>query len=305
MIAGFERPTAGGPARRPGLVGDAAARARRSTPSSELRAVPAPRGARQRRVRPALPEGRPGERTGAWMRRSSWSSSVNGSAARAALRRPARRVAARRRAGAGGASELTELDQIEGLLHPAPAPHGRPSGSGGRRRRCRTDKVREQRVALEDGVDVAALGRDGREVGAVEQDLARGRALEAGDQPQRRRLAAARRPQQREELARPDREVDAVDRGDRRQRSWSGPSAPPRLPSRAVGADRDRLLLPVAISFPSPSAPASPSRASRTRFGSRTSAGRGRAADPIRVVTTMIVATALSAGVVAPPRAFE
>src|SRR5262249_40176444 len=50
------------------------------------------------------------------------------------------------------------------------------------------------------------------DVFAVEQDLAGGRALEAGDHPQRRRLAAARRTEQREEFARVDEGVDAVDR---------------------------------------------------------------------------------------------
>jgi hypothetical protein len=39
--------------------------------------------------------------------------------------------------------------------------------------------------------------------------------LEPGEDAQRRRLARARRPEQREELARPDLEVDAVQRGER------------------------------------------------------------------------------------------
>ena len=38
--------------------------------------------------------------------------------------------------------------------------------------------------------------------------------LEAGDDPQRRRLARARRAEQREELAVGDRQVDVVDRDD-------------------------------------------------------------------------------------------
>jgi hypothetical protein len=60
--------------------------------------------------------------------------------------------------------------------------------------------------------------RRARHVVAVEQDLALGRALEAGDEPQRRRLAAARRAEHREELAARHLELDAVDR-DRRRRS--------------------------------------------------------------------------------------
>jgi hypothetical protein len=46
--------------------------------------------------------------------------------------------------------------------------------------------------------------------GAVEQDPSARRALEAGDHPQRRRLPAPGRPEQREELARRHVDVDAV-----------------------------------------------------------------------------------------------
>ena len=77
--------------------------------------------------------------------------------------------------------------------------------------------VREERVVLEDRVDVTVERRDGRDVGAVEQDPALGRQLEAGDHPEGRRLARARRPEHREELAVADVEVDAVD-GDDRER---------------------------------------------------------------------------------------
>ena len=74
--------------------------------------------------------------------------------------------------------------------------------------------VREERVVLEDRVDVAVERRDRGDVGAVEQDPAGGRQLEAGDHAQGRRLARARRPEHREELAVADVEVDAVDRDD-------------------------------------------------------------------------------------------
>ena len=49
---------------------------------------------------------------------------------------------------------------------------------------------------------------------AGEQDLALGRLLEAGDHAQGRRLAAARRPEQRVELAARDAQVHVVDGGD-------------------------------------------------------------------------------------------
>ena len=69
---------------------------------------------------------------------------------------------------------------------------------------------REQGVALEHRVHVAAVRRDGRYVLAVQQDPARGRLLESGDQPQRRRLAAARWAKQGEELTAVDLQVDVV-----------------------------------------------------------------------------------------------
>jgi hypothetical protein len=62
-------------------------------------------------------------------------------------------------------------------------------------------EMREERVVLEDGVDVPLVRRCGGHVPAVEQDLALGRPLEARDHPQGGRLAATRRPEQREELA--------------------------------------------------------------------------------------------------------
>ena len=52
--------------------------------------------------------------------------------------------------------------------------------------------------------DIAAVDRDDALVGP----------LESRDQPQRRRLPAAGRPEQREELAPDDREVESVDRRD-------------------------------------------------------------------------------------------
>ena len=72
-------------------------------------------------------------------------------------------------------------------------------------------QVGEEGVVLEHGVDVALVRWRLRHVDAVEQDLALGRFLEAGDHAQRRRLATARRAQQREELAWGDVQVDACD----------------------------------------------------------------------------------------------
>jgi hypothetical protein len=72
--------------------------------------------------------------------------------------------------------------------------------------------VGEQRVGLEDGVDVALVGGNADRRAAVDLDLALGRLVEAGDHPEGRRLAAARRPEQGEELPGLHLEVDAVDR---------------------------------------------------------------------------------------------
>ena len=72
--------------------------------------------------------------------------------------------------------------------------------------------VRVEREELEHEGNVA-LGR--AQVGhvlAIEQDLAGGRDLQAGDHPQRRGLAAARRAEQHEELAVVHRQVGVVHR---------------------------------------------------------------------------------------------
>ena len=66
--------------------------------------------------------------------------------------------------------------------------------------------VRIQREELEHECDVAARRPQRRHILAVEQDLPRGRELEARDHPQRRRLAASGRTQHDEELPALDRE---------------------------------------------------------------------------------------------------
>ncbi|OWK20097.1 hypothetical protein AJ88_33320 [Mesorhizobium amorphae CCBAU 01583] len=75
--------------------------------------------------------------------------------------------------------------------------------------------MREQSVGLEDGVDRPLERRQRRDVLAIEQDLAFARKVEAGDQPQKRRLSAAGRPKQREELIFADGDGDGVQRFDR------------------------------------------------------------------------------------------
>src|SRR5690606_35886652 len=63
-------------------------------------------------------------------------------------------------------------------------------------------------------VDGPPVGRDAGEVLPVEQDRTGGRMLEAGQHAQQRGLAAARRPEQREELALVDVERQVVDGGE-------------------------------------------------------------------------------------------
>ena len=62
-------------------------------------------------------------------------------------------------------------------------------------------EMRKQRVVLEHHVDGPPVRRHGRDIDAVEQNTARARPLEPGDQPQQRRLAAARWTEQRKKLA--------------------------------------------------------------------------------------------------------
>src|SRR5437868_725207 len=75
--------------------------------------------------------------------------------------------------------------------------------------------MREQRIVLEDGIDRALEGRERRDILAIKADLALGREIEAGDQPEEGGLAAARRPQKREELVLANGDGNIVERFDR------------------------------------------------------------------------------------------
>ena len=76
---------------------------------------------------------------------------------------------------------------------------------------CSTRHVREERVGLEHHVGRPPVGRHAGEVLPVEQHLAGGRLLEAGDHPHQRGLAAARGAEEGEELALVDDEREVVD----------------------------------------------------------------------------------------------
>ena len=72
-------------------------------------------------------------------------------------------------------------------------------------------QVGEEGVVLEHGVDVPVVGRRADDVAALEQDLALGGLLEARDHPEAGRLARARGPEEREELAGTDRQIHVLD----------------------------------------------------------------------------------------------
>ena len=73
-------------------------------------------------------------------------------------------------------------------------------------------EVRIEREGLKDHRHAAALDRGRGDVRAVERDPAGVRPLEPGDRAQRRGHAGSTRPEDHEELAGRDREVDAVER---------------------------------------------------------------------------------------------
>ncbi len=74
--------------------------------------------------------------------------------------------------------------------------------------------VREQRVALEHRVHRPLVRLDRGHILPSDEDAARGRVLEPGDQTQCGRLAAARRTEQGEERPRGDQQVELLDRGE-------------------------------------------------------------------------------------------
>ena len=73
-------------------------------------------------------------------------------------------------------------------------------------------QLRVQRVVLEDHGDVAVARPDAADVAVADEDRAVVERLEAGEHPQRGRLARARRPDEHEQLAVVDLEVEMRDR---------------------------------------------------------------------------------------------
>ena len=72
-------------------------------------------------------------------------------------------------------------------------------------------EVRKQRIVLKHHADVALVRRHGIEQRAVEPDLAAGGKFEAGQHHQAGGLAGARRPEQRQEFALIDVQIQLLD----------------------------------------------------------------------------------------------
>jgi hypothetical protein len=110
-------------------------------------------------------------------------------------------------------ADAGQMHEVERLVGPAPRlGRGDPRHAQAEHDVLPHGHVREERVVLEDGVDRPVEGRHAVDGPAAEQDLARGRLLEARDGAQRRRLAATGGAEQGEELALAHRQGDVVDR---------------------------------------------------------------------------------------------
>ena len=136
-------------------------------------------------------------------------------------------------------SDAGQPDDFENLLHPLP-PHSARDAFYAQAVGdvLRHGHMRKECVILEDRVHVALVRRRARDFPAVELDAAGIRSLEAGDQPQRRRLAGARRAEEGEELSRLDLEIDAVDGDDVPVGLANADEAYVRCRSRSVGHPR-------------------------------------------------------------------
>ncbi len=112
----------------------------------------------------------------------------------------------------GGISEADELEQLECPLPPVAVTllaDAQPELDVPDSRH-----VREEAVGLEDHADVALVGRYARDVLVVDQDPARGRPVEARDETESGRLAATGRPEEGDELAGADVEIDPCESDD-------------------------------------------------------------------------------------------
>src|SRR3954452_917894 len=106
----------------------------------------------------------------------------------------------------GQPDQLEQLRRPAALLRLAAPAHAQPEGHV-----LGHGEVREEAVGLEDHPHVALVRRGVGDVPPVEQHPALVGGVEARDRPQRRRLPAARRAQERQELAARDVQVEPVE----------------------------------------------------------------------------------------------
>ena len=132
--------------------------------------------------------------------------------------RPAHRDTLALSARECGRPSLEQLAEPEQLGHLVDAPSDlrllRPADLQAVAEVVADAHVRVERVRLEDHRDVAVPGREVGDVAAADRDRAFGDFLEARDHAQQRRLPAAGRPDEDDELAVVDLERDVVDRDD-------------------------------------------------------------------------------------------
>ncbi len=147
------------------------------------------------------------------------------------------------RVAARDAVDLLETDEPEQLVDARRDPGPLPAQQPGDGRDVVGDRqVREQADLLDDVADLAPqVGRVAIEHrAAVEQDVAAGRVDHAVDQPHRRRLAAARRPDEHADLAGRDGQRQVLDRGRRGARVALGHVAQLELGRTGPPAIRQR-----------------------------------------------------------------
>src|SRR4029079_15364845 len=107
---------------------------------------------------------------------------------------------------------VAEADNSEGIVDLArnfrlrPALHGEAEADV-----LAHAHMREQRLILKHHAETAGFGLQLIDAGVVEPDAAAGQAEKAGEAVERRRFAAAGRPQQRDEFAPAYRQIDALE----------------------------------------------------------------------------------------------
>ncbi len=102
--------------------------------------------------------------------------------------------------------------------------------------------MRKQRVVLEHHVGGTTIGSRIRDVDAIDQDPTVRRFFESAEHAQRRGLAAARRPQEGDELALGDRQGHARYRGETVAVSFAEPlDLNQRGPGRGLRACNNRM----------------------------------------------------------------